>query len=279
MISDIQIAESVAFIRNAVRGDFPKSAVILGSGLGGFSERLRDVQIIAMDAVPSYPRPTVEGHAGRILIGTLESSGKIGISRNVCIFQGRTHFYECGTVEQVAYPIYVMNKLGIENLLITNAAGGINKAFKPGDLMVIRDQINLTFRHIFAPGTIERSVRSELYDHKKCSLIIECGHDRKVELQQGVYGGVLGPSYETAAEIRMLRSMGADAVGMSTVLEVLQANFFDMRIAGISCITNYAAGIGEEKLSHQDVTRTAAKVNEKFITLLKSVLTHPGWES
>lgn len=274
-----QIEQSAAFIKDRAGNDIPETAVVLGSGLGNFVEHLTDTVTIPMADIPGYPRPTVEGHAGKIVIGTVTDKSNKRNNR-ICTFQGRIHFYECGDVHKVLYPVYVMGALGMKKLLVTNAAGGINEQFTAGDLMIIRDQINFTFRR---PGPVATShsreycTRSPLFDQATGDLIQNVALENGIALQNGVYAGDLGPSYETPAEIQMLQKIGADAIGMSTVLETTQASMSGMRVAGISCITNMAAGISEEKLSHDDVTKTAARVNETFITLLQSLLTHREW--
>jgi purine-nucleoside phosphorylase len=279
-IINAQIQNSVTYIRELTGDDFPATAVVLGSGLGNFAEHLTDTTTIPMSEVPEYPRPTVEGHGGKIVIGTVSSEPGAKAVK-ICTFQGRIHYYESGDLVKVLYPIFVMHRLGIRNLLITNAAGGINQKFSAGDLMIIRDQVNLTFRRPLVQVT-EHPRRSgtsiPLYDPRKSDLIQRIAIENGIKIQNGVYAGVLGPSYETPAEIQMLHRLGADAIGMSTVLETLQAGIFGITIAGISCITNMAAGISTEKLSHDDVTITASRVNETFITLLRSLLTHPEWD-
>jgi len=275
------IKQSSDFIKNQAGSDIPETAVILGSGLGNFVEYLTDTVTIPMGEIPGYPRPTVEGHAGKIVFGTVSDKNN-NMSNRACTFQGRIHFYECGNINKVLHPICVMNALGVKKLLVTNAAGGINKQFTAGDLMIIRDQINFTFKR---PGPVqtnhtrEYKTKSPLFDQDLGDLIQRVALENGIKMQNGVYAGDLGPSYETPAEIQMLHKLGADAIGMSTVLETTQASMFGMRLTGISCITNMAAGISAEKLSHDDVTKTAARVNETFITLLQSLLTHPDWKS
>jgi len=275
------VQKSAEYIRNKIGKKPPDTAVVLGSGLGNFVNHLTDTITIPMEDIPEYPKPTVEGHAGKIVVGTVTDE-KSSHSTRVCTFQGRTHFYECGDIQKVLYPIYVMNALGVKNLLVTNAAGGINKQFTAGDLMIIRDQINFTFKrpvNTQTQDTREHKNSIPLYDNDMADLIQSAALENKIKIQNGIYAGVIGPSYETPAEIQMLSNLGADAIGMSTVLESTQANLFGMRVAGISCITNMAAGISAEKLSHDDVTITAARVNKTFITLLQSLLTHPEWQS
>lgn len=279
LIND-QIKNSIDYIRKNYREDFPETAIVLGSGLGNFVEDLTDTVTIPMQDIPGYPRPTVEGHGGKIVIGTIKETDNSSGTR-VCTFQGRIHFYECGDITKVLYPVFIMKALGIRKLLITNAAGGINKQFTAGDLMIIRDQINLTFRRphpVPAKHPREYKTSVPLFDPGLSDLVQQVAIDNNIKVQNGVYAGVLGPSYETPAEIQMLHYIGADAIGMSTVLETLQANLFGIRIAGISCITNMAAGISTEKLSHDDVTITAARVNTIFKSLLRALLTHTDWK-
>ncbi len=279
-INSDQLQRSVDYIRQHAGNDFPGTAIVLGSGLGNFAEDLTETVTIPMQKIPGYPRPTVEGHGGKIVIGTITGSEASSGTR-VCTFQGRIHFYECGEITKVLYPVFVMDALGIRKLLITNAAGGINKQFTAGDLMIIRDQINLTFRRprpVFTEHPREYKTTTPLFDSKLSDIIQDVALKNNIKVQNGVYAGVLGPSYETPAEIQMLRLLGADAIGMSTVLETLQSNLFGIRIAGISCITNMAAGISAEKLSHDDVTITAGRVNKTFKSLLRTLLTHPEWD-
>lgn len=278
-IKNEQLQTSVSYIKNRVGEDLPDTAVVLGSGLGNFVEHLTDTTVIPMGDIPGYPRPTVIGHGGKIVFGTVPRNGDSSDTK-VCTFQGRIHFYECGDITKVLYPVFVMQALGIKKLLITNAAGGINKQFSAGDLMIIRDQINLTFRRpipIQTHHSRESATSSPLFDTGLSDLIQKVALDNTINIQNGIYAGVLGPSYETPAEIDMLHRLGADAIGMSTVLETLQASMFGIKVAGISCITNMAAGISTEKLSHDDVTITAARVNKTFIRLLSSLLTDPEW--
>jgi purine-nucleoside phosphorylase len=240
----------------------PKVAVILGSGLGDFAESVDVVASTETSAIPHYPRSTVQGHRGRIVFGKL---GKTPL----LLFQGRVHFYETGKIETVLHPIRVARELGISTLVVTNAAGGVDKSFNAGDLMVIDDQVNLTFE---APWAQTRSPRSELYDPRLRKLLDEVARDLGIPVQHGVYCGVKGPCYETAAEIEMVRDMGASAVGMSTVNEVSVAAQLGMTVAGISCITNLATGMTGEKLTHEEVTAVGDRVRETFRNLLAAFI-------
>lgn len=276
MISAIQtcpthnerIAESVRFIRKRLRLR-PNVGIILGSGLGDFAERLSKNVVILAEEIPNYPGPTVEGHKGKLIVG------RIG-SKSILAFQGRVHFYEVGNLFEVLYPILVASALGIRTLLVTNAAGGINRAFTPADLMLITDHINLTFLNplLVVPETIPLQLSStrthSLYDVGLQEILVNAAREKKIPLRAGVYCGVKGPSYETAAEVEMIRRLGGDAVGMSTVNEVTLANALGMRVAGISCITNYAAGITSAPLSHDEVTEVASRVKLGFANLVEA---------
>jgi purine-nucleoside phosphorylase len=239
----------------------PRTAVILGSGLGEFADILEDPVSIGTAEVPHYPRLSVEGHKGRIVIGTLRGTPLL-------VFQGRIHYYETGMLDAVLYPILVAKELGVETLLITNAAGGIRSSFRAGDLMLMTDHINLTFEA--PPAAANAAIeRIPLYDTRLRALIERAARREKIPLRRGVYCGLTGPSYETAAEIRMIRNIGGDAVGMSTVNEVTCAVGMGMAVAGISCITNLSTGMTGEKLSHAEVTVVADSVKHKFTRLVR----------
>jgi purine-nucleoside phosphorylase len=243
----------------------PDIAIILGSGLGYFVESLNDAVKLSTTKIPHYPQSTIVGHAGTLVFGTL--AGK-----EVLAFQGRIHFYESGDWETVFYPILVASRLGVRTLMITNAAGGINPLFSPGDLMLITDQINLTFAKLSPVQEYPLTSVSDLYETTFRRLIKKTAKQLGIRLQSGVYCGLRGPSYETAAEIRWLRSAGCDAVGMSTVNEVQLAVMHGMRVAGISCITNLSTGISGQKLSHAEVTEVADQVRTTFSRLLTGIL-------
>ena len=261
------LVETVRYIsdRMAVR---PSIAVILGSGLGDFAERLSGANSIPTADIPHYPRSTVVGHRGQIIIGKVE-----GIP--LLAFQGRVHYYETGTIDTVLYPIRVAHALGIRTLIATNAAGGVNTSFSPGDLMLIEDQINLTFETaVSAPAGGRRAL--SCYDAGLLERIAQAAKRARIPLKRGVYLGLKGPSYETAAEIRMARQMGVDAVGMSTVNEAALAASLGMNVAGFSCITNLATGILPEKLSHSEVTDVANMVKQRFADLLEVTINAIG---
>ena len=257
------LKQSVRFIRSKTSLR-PKIAIIFGSGLGDFAEGLNTNTVIDSKTIPHYPKSTVEGHRGKLIFGKMGKTPIIG-------FQGRVHFYETGKLETVLYPILVAHQLGVKTLIVTNAAGGINSAMTPGDLMLITDQINLTFENAFKDSPTKKTSK-KVYDHKLNEIILKIAEKKSIELKQGVYCGLKGPSYETAAEIRMLKKIGADAVGMSTVNETSLAVSLGMRVAGISCITNLATGGSKEKLSHAEVTEVAQMAKQSFTELLAGLI-------
>ena len=252
--------------------DTPEVALILGSGLGPFADNLEDPVIIPYQDIPNFPSPTIPGHEGRLVVGSID-----GVK--VLAMQGRFHTYEGYQPAQVIFPVRVMSLLNIERLLVTNAAGAVNRKFSPGDLMLITDHINLMGRNpLLGPNEDRFGPRfqdlSSAY-HERINLVIqETAEEEKVELQQGVYLAVSGPTYETPAEIRMFGTLGADACGMSTVPEVIAANHCGMIVGGISCLTNMGAGLSDTKLDHTEVTETANLVMDKFTRLIRSSL--PG---
>ena len=245
----------------------PAVGIVLGSGLGNFAERAEIVSEIPYEDIPCFPRSTVEGHKGRFVFG------KIG-KTPVVIMQGRVHYYEGYPMEDVIMPARIMGLLGIKTLLLTNAAGGVNKGFSAGDLMLIKDHISC-----FVPNPLigknfsELGTRfpdmSEVYDRELSGRIKACAESLGTELKEGVYCQLTGPSYETPAEIKMLSVLGADAVGMSTAVEAIAARHMGVRVCGISLITNMAAGISEVPLSHEEVKEAADKAEVKFGALVE----------
>jgi purine-nucleoside phosphorylase len=263
------IEKARRFIR-AKDGRRPDAVVVLGSGLGFLGDEAKDATRIPYGKIPGFPVSTVEGHAGRLVIGKL--AGRV-----CAIMQGRFHHYEGYTLAEVAFPLRALLGLGEKNLVITNAAGGINTGFTPGDLMIISDHINLmTDNPLVGPNDPELGPRfpdmSESYDPALRALAFRVSGELGIPVKEGVYGAMGGPSYETPAEIRMLRLLGADAVGMSTVPEVIAANHMGARILGISCITNMGSGILHRKLDHAEVTETAERVKVKFGRLVKGII-------
>lgn len=244
----------------------PKVGVILGSGLGSYGDSLENARYCEYKDIPHFPRSTVEGHKGRFVI-----------TNSVICMQGRFHFYEGYTMEQVVFPIRVMKKLGIETLVITNAAGGVNPNFQGGDFMVIKDHINFMGANpLFGKNLDEFGARfpdmSSAYNEKLCEIAFSVGRKQGLSLQQGVYMAFTGPSYETPAEVRMAAVLGADAVGMSTVPEVITAVHSGIDVLGISCISNMAAGVSKQPLNHMEVIEITEKVKPQFTALLKGIL-------
>lgn len=247
----------------------PRIALVLGSGLGAFADTLSDTLRVPYAQVPDMPRSAVPGHAGNFVFG--RSAG-----REVIAMQGRVHMYEGYSAEQVVMGVRLMIALGARTLLVTNAAGGI-RAGAPGQLMLIEDHLNLTGHNCLAgPNDARLGPRfpdmSDAYDPELRALVRSVGARLGISLSSGVYAGLLGPNYETPAEIRMLAGMGAHAVGMSTVQEVLAARHMGARVLGISCITNLAAGLSEHKLSHAEVEATALATRAEFERLLRTVI-------
>jgi len=241
----------------------PQIAVILGSGLGGFTNSLSCKGAIQTSSIPGYPRSTVEGHAGKLVFCSI---GK----QNIVVFRGRVHFYETGNVDTLLFPVRVASALGVRTLIITNAAGGVNRTFVPGDLMLVTDHINLTGES--CPGQQASRNDNRPYDPQLIRITESVANQIGVRVVRGVYTGLKGPSYETAAEIEMIHRLGGDAVGMSTVLEVALAHSLGMRVLGISCITNKATGTSSAKLSHDEVNVVANQVREQFSRLLMHVI-------
>ncbi|GAA5416931.1 purine nucleoside phosphorylase 1 [Paraliobacillus ryukyuensis] len=265
-----QIEEAASFISAKLSGA-PKVGLILGSGLGMLADEIENPVKIKYETIPGFPVSTVEGHAGQLVSGTL-----MGVP--VIAMQGRFHFYEGYDVQAVTSPVRVMRALGVEKLVVTNAAGGVNADLNPGDLMLITDHINNTGQNpLIGPNESQLGVRfpdmSTAYAKELQQIAQQAAKDMDLDVKQGVYVWNTGPSYETPAEIRMLRTLGGDAVGMSTVPEVIVARHAGMDCLGISCISNMAAGILDQPLSHDEVIETTEKVRESFLTFVKEVLT------
>jgi len=253
-----KVMESVNYIKSVVDNK-PVVAVILGSGLGDLANVVQHSRFIEYMDIPNFPQTTVAGHEGRLVFGQIN-----GVE--VLLMQGRFHYYEGYTMKQVTYPVYVMQQLGIKKLIITNACGGINTSFNPGELMIINDFINLISDNPLIGVNDERfGVRfpdmSEPYKLELINMAKAIADDIGVEYKEGVYAGFMGPYYETAAEIRAIGRQGADAVGMSTVPETIAANYLGMDVLGIACITNMATGIQKVKHSHARVVETAKKAS------------------
>jgi len=265
--------ETVDFIKSKI-GDFsPVVGIILGSGLGDLADDYCELSIPYKD-IPNFKTSSVSGHKGQLVFAHINNVP-------VVMMQGRFHFYEGHPMETVVYPIKVMKKLGVEKLIITNAAGGTNPDFKPSDLMLITDHINFMGQNPLI-GANDESLgtrfpdMSEVYSKKLRTLALDCAKKADIELQQGVYMALTGPSYETPAEVKMARTLGADAVGMSTVPEAIVANYCGIEVLGLSCICNSAAGISQVALSHLDVIEAANVAKEKFKTLVLMILEELG---
>lgn len=267
LFDQIQAASEVVRKRTSLQ---PKVGIILGSGLGAFADSLQDKVAIPYGELPDFPTSSVPGHAGRLVVGKLAGA-------TIVAMQGRVHMYEGYPAWQAAFPARVLCALGIHSLVVTNAAGGIRSDLMPGDLMAISDHINLSGANPLTGHNDERlgprfPDMSTAYDPSLRHLLRTTADKLKVPLKEGVYVWLSGPSYETPAEIRFLRTIGVDAVGMSTVPEVIVASHMGVRVAGISCITNLAAGIGRKPLSHAEVAETADRVRDRFTALLSAFL-------
>jgi purine-nucleoside phosphorylase len=244
----------------------PFIALILGSGLGAVADAFDDARRIPYSEIPHLPATRVRGHAGVLVAGTLEGA-------DLLAFAGRFHLYESHSPDAAASLVRLAHALGARTLLVSNAAGGIRRTFRPGDLMVIRDQVNLMWRSPLSgptrPGEPRFPEMIDAYDPPLAALLVEAARRAAVPVVEGVYAGVPGPSYETPAEIRMLERLGADAVAMSIIPEVIAARSLGMRVAGISCITNPAAGVTAQRLDHSDVVRVASSVVEKLAVVVR----------
>ncbi len=256
---------AVNCVQKYIDGFKPEIGIILGSGLGELADEYCKYAINYSE-IPGFETSTVSGHKGRLVFA--EINGK-----NVVMMQGRFHFYEGHSIQKVVFPVKVMKKLGVKTLIITNAAGGVNANFRPSDLMVITDHINyMGVNPLIGANDDEMGTRfpdmSEVYTAKYIDLIQKVGKDLGIDLQEGVYMALTGPSYETPAEVKMARVIGADAVGMSTVPEAITASWAGMDVIGISCICNSAAGVSTVGLSHEDVIHAANVAKGRFKTLV-----------
>ena len=264
-----KVLESSQYIQSKYKVK-PKIGIVLGSGLGVYIDQIQNKTIILYKDIPHFKRTTVEGHDGRLILGDVH-----GVP--VAALQGRMHSYEGHPMEDIVHPVRTLAALGIEMLFVTNASGGINADFHPGDLVSIVDHINLSGRNpLVGPNIAELGPRfpdmGQAYDPDLTDLLKQVAANHHVNLKSGVYCSVLGPTYETPAEIRMLRTIGADLVGMSTVPEVIAANHLGLKVAGVACVTNYAAGIKAEKLNHADVKKVAEKAMVGFATILTETI-------
>ena len=264
-----QIKASAEFILNKSKHK-PEIGLILGSGLGSIGDTIEDAEYYNYSDIPNFPTSTVEGHAGRLVVG------KLG-SKTVIAMQGRFHYYEGYSMEKITFPVRVMKLLGISKLIVTNACGAVNKDFNAGDLMVITDHINFSGSNpLFGHNLDDFGPRfpdmSEAYSKDLRNKVLSAGRDLNIPLKEGVYVMFSGPTYETPAEVRMAKILGGDAVGMSTVPEVIVANHCGIKTVGISCLTNMAAGILDQPLNHEEVIETSNRVKKDFINLMNRVI-------
>ncbi|RYG74622.1 purine-nucleoside phosphorylase [Lentibacillus lipolyticus] len=263
------VKEATAFVKEKLT-DTPAIGLILGSGLGVLAEEIDNPITVPYKDIPHFPESTVAGHKGQLVVGDLKG-------KKVIAMQGRFHYYEGYSMKQVTFPVRVMKELGIESIVITNASGGINQQFQPGDLMLITDHINnMGDNPLIGPNEEEEGERfpdmSRVYDATYLQHARECASKLGISVQEGVYVGNTGPAYETPAEVRMLRTLGGDAVGMSTVPEVVVAAHTGLRVLGISCIANMAAGMLDQPLTHAEVIETTEKVRGDFLRLVSEII-------
>ncbi len=261
---------TLEFIKEKTKDFRPEIGIILGSGLGKFADEHCDYALLYTE-IPDFIKSTVQGHKGRLVFAEIDG-------KRVVMMQGRNHFYEGHSMSEITYPVKVMKKLGVKTLILTNAAGAVNENFKPSDLMLITDHINFMGTNpLIGPndGTLGERFpdMSEIYKKDLIKIAESCAEKLGIKLQHGVYFASSGPSYETPAEIKMARIMGADAVGMSTVPEAIVANYCGMKVLGISCISNAAAGVkGGQSLSHEEVIETTNAAKAAFKALLKAII-------
>ena len=265
----IKLAEARNYLAERVTV-LPELGVVLGSGLGAFAELVEEKIVIPYKDIPHFPVSTVEGHAGQLVFGKVQG-------RSVVVMQGRFHYYEGYMMQEVTFPIRVMQVLGVTGLIVTNAAGGINSAFRAGDLVLIKDHLNLMGDNpLRGPNLSKLGPRfqdlSEGYNVEWRKKALAIAEEFGIRPQEGVYAAMSGPNYESPAEIRYLRTIGADMVGMSTVPEVLVANHGGMKVLGISCVTNMAAGILPQKLNHAEVMETAERVGKQFVSFVQALV-------
>ena len=258
------------YIKSKMGGRQPKTAIILGSGLGVLADEIENSVKIPYGEIPNFPESTVSGHAGELIIGTINNVDIIAMN-------GRVHYYEGRLIQEVIFPIRIFALLGIENLILTNAAGGINTGYVPGSFMVIKDHINFSgVSPLRGKNLDEFGVRfpdmTEVYNRDLMEKLKAAVYNNTQKRYEGVYAYMQGPSYETPAEVKMLRTLGADAVGMSTVPEAIVARHCGINVVGISCITNMAAGISKVALTHEEVKATADKAKEQFKTIIKEFI-------
>ncbi|WP_058302374.1 purine-nucleoside phosphorylase [Gorillibacterium timonense] len=248
----------------------PTVGLILGSGLGALADEIENATVIPYAEIPHFAQSGAVGHANELVVGELKG-------KTVVAMKGRLHYYEGFTLDEVTFPVRLMRALGVEQLIVTNACGAVNTSFTPGELMIITDHINLVGTNpLIGPNNDELGTRfpdlSKVYNPQLRKLALQVADEQNIRLQQGVYAWWSGPTYETPAEIRMIRTLGADAVGMSTVPEAIVAVHGGMKVLGISCLTNMACGILDQPLNHEEVIEVAARVRTTFLELVKGIL-------
>lgn len=264
-----KVMESVNYIKSIIKEE-PEIGVILGSGLGDLADTVENKVTIKYGDIPNMPVSTVVGHAGQFVFGELEG-------KKVVMMQGRFHYYEGHKMEILALPIYIMKYLGVKNLIVTNAAGGVNTSFKPGDLMIITDHINFALTNpLIGKNDEEIGPRfpdiSNIYDKKFVAIAEQIAKENNISIQKGTYMMLTGPTYETPAEVKMVRILGGDAVGMSTVPDCICAAHCGLKVLGISCITNMACGILDQPLNHKEVIETSNRVKNQFTKLVSETI-------
>ncbi|MDN4527317.1 purine-nucleoside phosphorylase [Fictibacillus fluitans] len=262
--------EAATLIQSKIKGMQPEIGLILGSGLGELADEIENAVQIDYSEIPHFPVSTVEGHAGKLVIGTLNG-------KTVLAMQGRFHFYEGYSMQEVTFPVRVMKGLGVKLLVVTNACGGMNPEFSAGDLMIINDHLNMTGANpLIGPNESELGPRfpdmSTAYTPELVQFTKETASSLGINVQEGVYAGITGPTYMTKAELRMLRTVGGDAIGMSTVPEVIVASHMGLKVIGISCITDMAIADELEPLTHEQVVAVANRTKPKFINLVKEIV-------
>jgi purine-nucleoside phosphorylase len=267
-----QVNEAADAIRSRVP-EVPQIAVVLGSGLGDFANSLSDAVTFRYDQLPHWPASRVIGHEGKLVVGRVAKAS----GRTIAALAGRCHVYEGHDLRTVTFGIRVLGALGVKMLILTNAAGGVNTGFRQGALMVIDDHINLMGNNPLVGANDDRfgarfPDMTEVYSARLRTIADQAGRAMNLRLPHGVYVALLGPSYETPAEIRYLRTIGADAVGMSTVPEAIAARHMGLEVLGISCITNMAAGVLPQPLNHDEVMETARRIRGQFIALLEGII-------
>jgi len=267
--SPVPFSQRLDALESRVRADsplVPRLAMVLGSGLGGLADEITDAVEIPFEELPGWPAPSVPGHSGRLILGSLRGSP-------VACLRGRLHMYEGLSERLVVEPVLLLGRLGAPSLLLTNASGGVNPAFGAGTLMVMRDHINLTGRNpLMGPNDDALGPRfpdmTEVWDHELREALHAAGRAEDVALAEGVYLGLTGPTYETPAEVRMIRGLGADAVGMSTVMEAVAANWAGMRVCGVSLVTNAGAGLSPGPLTHAEVVEAADEAGPRLARVI-----------